>query len=324
MVKVYLLCRLLPLLLTALYAGVSPAHADCDYRERKDLTLVGLSPDDRSVFLAFYSEWVPVHTFDAVILSLGPQLPPTEVSPCGGAWYARWPGDSPTNPQEPSTVYPDDDKKLNLADIDAFYHAESADSAVAASLDDKGRKLTLKEMSYEIYSGLETYVTRTFAWDARASSYTLKSTKTTDSVTQGIRAAKAAMARDDAAGLLEELGALEQWGGRASYAVTEVPEELRVPLWTFMARLSGKLADRGEDAGAASFVEKILATADTLSGAPSSGGDPGGGRRGKLFIAYSLSPETEKSVRACLNILRRGGKAELARNLAKEAGLSGF
>ncbi len=322
MSKVYLQCRLLLLLLAALCAGVSPAYADCGYRERKNLTQVGLSPDGRAWFLAFYSEWVPVHTFDAVILSLGPQLPPTEVAPCDGEWYARWSGDSPADPRAPEVAY-EDDKKLNPADINAFYHAESWDSAAAASLDDKG-ELTLKLTSYEIYSGLETFVTLIFSWDARTGSYTLKTTETTDSVTQGVRAAKAAMARSDVTGLLEELWALEEWSGRTGFGVTEVPEELRVPLWVFMAHTGEKRADRGDAAGAASLVEEILSAADALSGVSGDEQYLWGGRCGKSFIAYSLSPETEQSVRACLSILRRGGKAELSGNLAKKAGMSGF
>ncbi len=323
MSKAYLLCRLLPLLLVALCAGVSPVYADCGYRERKNLTQVGLSPDGRAVFLAFYSEWVPVHTFDAVILSLGPQLPPTEVAPCDGEWYARWSGDSPADPRAAEFAY-ENDQKLNPADINAFYHAESNDSTVVASLDDKGRKLTLNLTSCEIYDGLETYVTLIFTWDARTGSYTLKTTETTDTVTLGVRAAKAAMARGDVTGLLEELRALEEWSGRTGFGVTEVPEELRVPLWVFMVHTGEKRADRGDAAGAASLVEEILAAADALSGVSGDEQYLWGGRCGKSFIAYSLSPETEQSVRACLSILRRGGKAELSGNLAKKAGMSGF
>ncbi len=114
--------------------------------------------------------------------------------------------------------------------------------------------------------GLETYVTLIFAWDARIGSYTLKTTETTDTVTQGVCAAKAAIAWGDGTSLLEELGALGEWSGRAGFGVTKVPEELRVPLWVFMAHTGEKLAGRDDAAGAASFVEEILATADALSG----------------------------------------------------------
>ncbi len=309
---------LLALLLSAaLCAGLSPAVADCGYRERKQLAMVGMSPDGRPVFLAYYRAWVPVHFFDAAILSLGSKLPPLAVSPCDGTWYVRWPGDTPANPQEPDTVYRDD-ARLVPEDIGAFHIGELWDSDVAAALEEGGQRLVFRQAMYEPYSGLITYTTHTFVWDARERAYQRASSEETDCIALQTQAVQEALSQGDTQAILQGLQTFNGWSGRTNYAVDGVPESLHVPLWAFMAKRAGELAGQGDAAGAAAFVEECLLTADTLS----EGG--WGGRNGEPFIAYSRSPETEKAILSCLGILRDGGRGERANELAEQAGLETF